>query len=67
MALQHLKVEYLLEHTNGLIGAGDGVANRSGVDVDLVVVATLLGLVSEEVDVLVADAAGLLSLVLEVL
>ena len=38
------------------------MADGAGVDVDLVVVAALVGLVAEEVDRRVGDAAGLLGL-----
>ena len=43
------------------------MAYRPGVNVDLVVVAALVGLVAEEVDRLVGDAVGLLGLLFEVL
>lgn len=43
------------------------MARRSGVAVELVVVATFERLVAEEMYVLVGDAAGFLGLVLEVL
>lgn len=42
------------------------MTNGSLIDVDFVVVAALVGLVTEEVNVLVLDAAGLLGVVFEV-
>ncbi|KAI6771954.1 hypothetical protein HG530_002912 [Fusarium avenaceum] len=63
----HLEIEELLEDAQGVLRSSDGVASSSGVGVDLVVVAALEGLVTEEVNGLVSDAIGLLGLVLEVL
>lgn len=56
----HLKVEQLLQLGDGLIRAGNTVANGARVLEDLVVVAALVGLVAEEVDGAVLDAADLL-------
>lgn len=66
-ALGALDIEGLLYLPQAVLGALDGVTNGAGVDVDLVVIAALAGLVAEEVDVGVFDAAGLLGLVLKVL
>ena len=55
-----LEVEQLLQLSDGLLGAGDAVADGAGVLEDLVVVAALVGLVAEEVDGAVLDAADLL-------
>jgi hypothetical protein len=54
------KVEQLLQLSNGLLRAGHAVANGARVLEDLVVVAALVGLVAEEVDGAVLDAADLL-------
>lgn len=62
-----LQVENLLDDLHGVLGALDRVANGAGVSVNLVVVAADGRLVAKEVDVLVADAALLLGLGLEVL
>ncbi len=59
--------EQLLQLPHGVLGPGDGVADRPGVAEDLVVVAALGGLVAEEVDGRVLDAARPLGLVLQVL
>jgi len=55
-----LEVEQLLQLSDGLLGAGHAVANGARVLEDLVVVAALVGLVAEEVDGPVLDAADLL-------
>lgn len=57
--LNHLQVEKLLQLSNGLLRAGDAVTNGARVLEDLVVVAALVGLVAEEVDGAVLDAADL--------
>jgi hypothetical protein len=62
-----LQVEGLLDLSHGLVGVLHGVADGPWVRVDLVVVTALKGLVAEEVDGGIGDAAGLLGLVLEVL
>ena len=56
----HLKVEQLLQLSDSLLRAGHAVANGARVLEDLVVVAALVGLVAEEVDGAVLDAADLL-------
>jgi hypothetical protein len=61
------EVKQLPEDAHRLVGVLDGVANGAGVAVNLPVVAALEGLVAEEVNRLVLDAARLLGLVLEVL
>jgi hypothetical protein len=48
-----------------VIRVSDGVSNGTGVAEDLVVVASLLGLVTKEVDVLVGDTTWLLGLGIE--
>lgn len=63
---QNLEVEKLFQNLNSLLRALDGVANGSLVAEDLVVVAALERLVSEEMDLLVADSVGLLGLVFKV-
>lgn len=60
-------MEELLNLTHGVLRTVYRVANGTVISVDFVVVATRAGLVTEEVDVLVGDAARLLSLSLEVL
>lgn len=55
-----LKVEQLLQLSDGLLGAGHAVANGARVLEDLVIVAALVRLVAEEVDGAVLDAADLL-------
>ena len=55
-----LKVEQLLQLSDGLLGAGHAVAHGARVLEDLVVVAALVSLVAEEVDGAVLDAADLL-------
>lgn len=62
-----LNIKSLLYLLEAVLGPLDRVAYGAWVDVDLVVVAALAGLVAEEVDSGVADATGLLGLVLEVL
>lgn len=54
------KVEQLLQLSHGLLRAGHAVADGARVLEDLVVVAALVGLVAEEVDGAVLDAADLL-------
>lgn len=56
----HLKVKQLLQLSDSLLGASNAVANGARVLEDLVVVAALVGLVAEEVDGAVLDAADLL-------
>ena len=56
------KIEQLLELGNGIIRALDAVPNGARVFVDLVVVASLIRLVSEEVNGGVLDAQALLVL-----
>lgn len=63
----NLEIESLLDLSYGLIGVLHGVADSPWVLVNLVIITTLEGLVAEEVDGGVVDAAGLLGLVLEVL
>ena len=55
-----LQVEQLLQLSHGLLGAGHAVTDGARVLEDLVVVAALVGLVAEEVDGAVLDAADLL-------
>lgn len=55
-----LKVEQLLQLSDSLLRAGHAVADSARVLEDLVVVAALVGLVAEEVDGAVLDAADLL-------
>lgn len=64
---QHLQVKGLLYLLEAVLGALDRVADSAGVGVDLIVVAALHGLVAEEVDGSVVDAARLLGLVFQVL
>lgn len=52
-----LQLKELLDDAHGISRAVDSVANGSGVGVDFIVVAARVGLVTEEVDVLVLDAA----------
>ena len=61
------EIKELLDDTHGVLGSGNRMTDSSGVGVDFVIVAALEGLVTKEVDVLVGNAIGLLSLVLEVL
>lgn len=62
----NLEVEKFFQNLHGFLRALDGVANGSLVAEDLVIVAALEGLVSEEMDVLVGDSVGLLGLAFEV-
>lgn len=62
-----LQLEDIPQLPHRVLGPGDGVAHGPLVVVDLPVVAALHGLVAEEVDRGVLDAAGPLGLVLEVL
>lgn len=64
--LSDLEIEELFEDAHGVFWTSDRVANGALISVDLVVVTTLEGLVAEEVNVLVGNAA-LSGLVLEVL
>jgi hypothetical protein len=61
-----LQIEEFLDLAHGVFGTLDRVTNGAGVAVDLPVVATLIGLIAKEVNGVVADAAGLLGLGLEV-
>ena len=45
-----------------MVGVSDGVSNGTGIAEDFVVIASLVGLVTKEMDVLVGDTAGLLGL-----
>lgn len=62
-----LNPKHLLQLLHGVLGARHGVALGPRVAEDLVVVAALEGLVAEEVDRLVLDAARPLGLALQVL
>lgn len=60
-------MEELLNLTQGVLRTVDRVANGAVISVDFVVVTTGVGLITEEVDVLVGDATRLLSLGLDML
>jgi hypothetical protein len=65
LVLNTLLRHKLLQLLNGIIRVRNTVSNRSRIRVDLVVVAALVCLVAEEVDLGVLDAAGLLGVFFE--
>jgi hypothetical protein len=66
-SIRQSDIEQLFQLCRSVVWVCDGVTNRSWVSVDLVVVTTLVGLVTKEVDSRVLDSAGELRLIFQML